>query len=99
TDRQIDSLHEAMGRGFRTVQNLQDPPPVVTLRRRDASGTFGDALTADLISIRMLSREERASAPGGQVDHELAGELRGWAILDVRRDDRFVWGGHTCRVT
>lgn len=89
---EIASLHDDMGRGFRTVEEIQDPPVVVTFDRRGTAV----ATNVRLIRIRLNGGIAENGQDQGAIERLTGGTLRAWAtdVTDVKEGDRFSWGGH-----
>lgn len=89
--------------GFATVQDIQDPAPVVTFARRNASGAFApvpELTDIRLISVRLFDRDAQQRGSGaGHVETTLQGRLAGWAPLPIAVGDRFMWQGQVFEVT
>lgn len=98
----IAEIHREFGSLFADVQELQDPPAIVTFRRRDlVTSVFADVIV-DVQLIRIGFGEDQENTRGentGLVTTTNDGELKGFSPLPIQRDDQFVWGGQVCIVT
>lgn len=96
---EIAGIMRDIGRGFATLQAVQDPAPVVTIRRRDrATGTVADVYTdLTVIAISVANRDAQDSGENeGRARTDVMGEILAWAPFDVQKDDWFVWDGQRC---
>ncbi len=76
-----------------------NPPPVLTLRRRTSAETFQTVATFTPVSIGMAARLEEEGQSNGRATYVNTGSMRVEGDLDIRRDDRMVFGGQTIVVT
>ncbi len=76
-----------------------NPPPVLTLRRHTSAGPLQTVVTFTPVSIGMAARLEEEGQSNGEVTYVNTGSMRVEANLDIRRDDRMVFGGQTIVVT
>lgn len=89
-------------RGAATVQSVQDPPPVVQLRRMNPeTNRFADhGEPVDLIRVRFANRDVFTGGQNeGVVTQSAIGELKAFAPIDLLEGDRFEFGGKVCEVT
>ncbi len=87
--------------GAATVQLVQDPPPIVQLRRMNPeTGRFenhGEPVHLIRISFAGGNVDE-AGQNAGVVTQRTVGELKAFAPIDLLEGDRFAFGDKTCEV-
>jgi len=99
TARNLAEIANAFDKGFHSIQEVQDPQPVVTFRRIVA-GAMADVLTVNLIRIAFVNRFPIASGENMGMDQtDKLGSLLGFAPLPIQLDDRFTWQGRHFRIT
>ncbi|MGB3328212.1 MAG: hypothetical protein WBA46_04605 [Thermomicrobiales bacterium] len=96
---EIASIFKDVGRGFATQQAVQDPAPVVTIRRRDRVTGDVSAVYTDLpvIAVSIANRDAQEDGDNdGRARTDVVGEVLAWAPFDVQKDDWFIWDGQRC---
>lgn len=103
SERTAEFIKNLRPRGAATVQLVQDPKPLVQLRRMDPNaGRFtdhGDPVELIRVSFPSRSSMNTDGQNAGVVTQSAIGELKAFAPIDLQVDDRFDWGGQVCQVT
>lgn len=97
---EVTSIHGEIGRAFGTLRAIQDPQPVVTIRRR-VGGTPTDVLVdVGLIGVWVDNRDEQeVGANEGRASTQVVGEVMAFAPFVVEIGDWFIWDGFRCVIT
>lgn len=106
TPAQVVELQDLLRRGKVTVQEMQDPPPIVQLRRLNVvSGEFEDVGDpVHLIRLKFGLREVRETERTVPITHRSSdGDLEMWEAdydaLGLFNGDRFQWGDQVVEVS
>lgn len=96
---EIAGVWRDIGSAWSTLQSVQDPPPVVTVKRRNsATGAIVDVLTTQtIIGIWLDNRDEQETGINeGRASTAVVGEVMAFAPFPVEIGDWFVWDGFRC---